>query len=316
MTAVNILRSKDFPLKEVEKLKGDHKLFVVFSTFGEREADLIYDKISLVHRKAGSLVDKIYLSHRRAGEAPERTESRAREAWDGTEVLVCNDFPVPDMASEKGKGADMRRILYHINKTSGRDIDPQKVVMIFLDADVVEEFFGTHFILGLAGAVLKGNDFAKASFWREMGRVKKYVAQPLFSSIEHPDLEKLSDLAYPLSGEVAGTLKFFNTVHFWQMYGVETGINIDASRGEYRVADVNLGRYDHEHHGDVGIQKMAFGIIRTYMKQLEDYGYLEFKKGARLSDTFKAHFVDEAGCRQPMEFDLTEIKYKPLKDIL
>ncbi len=316
MTAVNILKAKDFSLKEVKILKGNNKLFVVFSTFGEREADLIYDKISLVRREAGDLVDKIYLSHRRAGDAPERTEIRAREAWEGTEVLVCNDFPVPDMSSEKGKGADMRRILFHINKTAARSIDPQKVVILFLDADVVEEYFGVHFVLGLAGAVLKGHDFAKASFWREMGRVKKYVAQPLFSSIEHPDLEKLSDLAYPLSGEVGGSLEFFNTVHFWQMYGVETGINIDASTGNYRIADVNLGRYDHEHHGEVGIQKMAFGIIRTYMRQLQDYGYLELKKGARLSDTFKAHFVDEAGCRQPMEFDLTEEKYQPLKEIL
>lgn len=316
MSLIKNFSAHDFPLKKVAELKKDSRLFVVFSTFGEREADLIFDKISLLTKEAKSLIDKIYLSHRRAGDTPERTETRACEASPETEVIICNDYAVPDMGNEKGKGADMRRLLYHINTSTDGCVDPSCDTIVFLDADVVEEHFGTHFVLGLAGAVFSGHDFAKASFWRAMGRVKKYVAQPLFSSIEHEDLAGLRRLAYPLSGEVAGTVAFFNSVHFWQMYGVETGINIDASRGEYRIADVNLGLYDHEHHGDVGIQKMSFGIIRTYLKQLIDYGYIELKNGARLSDEFAAQFIDEEGKRQSMNFDLTEKKYDPLREVL
>ncbi len=316
MSSVNNFTASDFNLEEVRNLKGDSKLIVVFSTFGEREADLIFEKISLLQDEIGSVIDKIYLSHRRAGADSELTETRAKEAYEGTEVIICNDFSVPDMEKEKGKGADMRRLLYHINTGFARGDDPAKYTVVFLDADVVKEYFGIHFVLGLAGAVLKGYDFAKASFWREMGRVKKYVAQPLFSIIEHEDLENLRKLAYPLSGEVAGTLDFFNGVHFWQMYGVETGINIDSSIGDYKIADVNLGRYDHEHHGDVGIQKMSFGIIRTYFKQMVDYGYIELKKGAKLSDNFSAQFIDEDKSRQKMDFDLTERKYAPLWEIV
>ena len=188
--------------------------------------------------------------------------------------------------------------------------------MVFLDADVVPRHFGVHFVTGLAGAVLKGYDFAKASFWREMGRVKKYVAQPLFSVLDHPGLKSLSQLAYPLSGEVGGTVDFFNRVHFWQIYGVETGINIDASIGGYRVADVNLGLYDHEHHGDLGIQKMSFGIIRTFIRQCVDYGILELKDGTKISDIFRASYIDENAQRQEMEFNLEEKKYQPLKNII
>lgn len=314
--SITHLEASDFSIDQLEALKGNRKLFVVFSTFGEREAQLIYDKISLLKKEGGRVIDKIYLSHRRASDKKELTEIKAIEADADTEIILCNDYAVPDMNSEKGKGADMRRTLYHVNKTADFDA-PENVCMVYLDADVVPEHFGMHFVTGLASAVFKGNDFAKASFWREMGRVKKFVAQPLFSAVDHPQLKGLAEYAYPLSGEVAGTMNFFNAVHFWQIYGVETGINIDSMMMDtWQAADVNLGLYDHEHHGDLGIQKMAFGIIRTYLKQLSDYGLIEFKNGASVSDTFSASFINEKGNRDFMSFDLTEEKYQPLKDIL
>ncbi len=187
---------------------------------------------------------------------------------------------------------------------------------MFLDADVLPEYFGVHFITGLAGAVLKGADYAKGSFWRAMGRVKKYVAQPLFSAISHPSLSGLSEFSYPLSGECAGTLKFFNSVSFWQMYGVETGILIDAVSGDFTLADVNLGLYDHEHHNDINIQKMSFGIIRTFLRSLIDHGIITLNKDASLSDVFSAEYINSDGERIKLNENLNEIKYRPLAEIL
>ena len=316
MKKINYLDAKKITKEKFIELKGDRKVYVVFSTFGEREAELIYDKITLLRTEIGETIDKIFLSHRRAGEAEELTEKKAVAAYPDTDILICNNYQVPDMEKEKGKGADMRRTLYHINTLSGNGTEEDDVIIVYLDADVVPEHFGPHFVLGLAGAVMQGHDFAKASFWRAMGRVKKFVAQPLFSIIDHPSLEGLSELAYPLSGEVAGTLKFFNSVNFWQIYGVETGINIDSCIGPYSIADVNLGLYDHEHHGDAGIQKMAFGIMRTYLTQLRDYGIIELKDNAKISNVFKANYIDENAERQRMEFDLTELKYRPMAEIL
>ncbi len=306
----------DFNRKDLLHARGGRKVFVVFSTFGEREADLIYDKIVVLRRELADYIDGILVSHRRTGEAEELTERRAREAWDGVEVLVCNGFPVPDMGAERGKGADMRRALYHINNSWKKGASDSDVVVVFLDADVVPRYFGAHFVMGLSGAVLDGSDFARASFWRALGRVKKFMAQPLFSVIDHPALKRMTDYHYPLSGEVAGTLAFFNAVHFWQRYGVETGINVDTCMTGHRVADVNLGLYDHEHHADIDIQKMAFGIIRTYLMQLCDYGIITLADGASISDTFKECFIDEEGRRQRLEFELSEKKYRPLKEIL
>lgn len=305
--------STDYTLKKVTEIKRGRNLYVVFSTFGEREAELIKSKISLLREKTGDLIDKIFLSHRRVSLGEELTERMALEADPDTEIIICNNFHVPDMGDEKGKGADMRRTLFHINKNHCQEgEDP---VVVFLDADVVEEYFGEHFVLGLAGAVFEGCDFSKAGFWREMGRVKKFVAQPLFSVIDHPLLNNLRELSYPLSGEVAGSLSFFNSVNFWQMYGVETGVNIDAFMGGFKTADVNLGLYDHEHHGDVNIQKMCFGIIRTYLLKLLEYDIIDLKNDAKISHLFKAAYIDDKADRQRLDFDLTERKYQPLKEL-
>jgi hypothetical protein len=316
MITINQYQSSDFRKDEMIRIKDRRKVFVVFSTFGEREAALIYDKIRLLRSELGDFIDGILVSHRREADGEELTERKAREAWDGAGVLVCNSCRVPDMVDEMGKGADMRRALYHINTEWGVGTPVRDVVVVFLDADVMPEYFGAHFVLALSGAVLTGHDFARASFWRKLGRIKKFVAQPLFSVIDHPDLRPITDFHYPLSGEVAGTLEFFNAMHFWQRYGVETGIDIDTCMGPYRVADVNLGLYDHEHHGDLDIQKMAFGIIRTYLIQMRDYGIIRLSENAEISDTFRVSFIDEQGQRQQYEFDLDEKKYAPLNEIL
>lgn len=316
MKSIRQIESREYTLEKVKSLKNNREICVVFSTFGEREAELIHSKITLLREEAGDVVDRIVLSHRRKGDTEEKTELRAREAWDSTEIVLCNATPVPDMGPERGKGADMRRTLYRLLTGPKRPVDPSGTIVVFLDTDVLTQYFGAHFVYGLAGAVLEGHDFAKASFWRGMGRVKKFVAQPLFSSIEHPKLRDLSSMAYPLSGEVAGTLKFFSLVSFWQMYGVETGINVDTCFGDYSVADVNLGLYDHDHHADENIQKMAFGIIRTYLLQLLEYGIIELKDGAEVSDRLLASFIDDRGERKRMDYDLKEKKYRPLRDIL
>ncbi len=316
MKTVVQIESRHYTPERIKERKKEKHICVVFSTFGEREADLIHSKITLIRNEAGDIVDRIIVSHRRKGDSEEKTELRAREAWDGTEIVLCNGLSIPDMGAERGKGADMRRTLYHLLTSGDEKKRAVDTIVVFLDTDVLTQYFGTHFVFGLAGAVLDGYDFAKASFWRGMGRVKKFVAQPLFSSIDHPSLRGLSSLAYPLSGEIAGTLEFFTRVSFWQMYGVETGINIDTCFGDYRVADVNLGLYDHDHHADENIQRMAFGIIRTYLLQLVDYGIIELKQGARISDRLAASYIDDRGERREIDFDLSERKYRPLAELI
>lgn len=306
----------DFSIDELVRIKGNRKIIVVFSTFGEREADLVCDKIRLLSTLPSGFIDRIVLNHRRAGTGSDRTEAGVTSLNCGVDIIVANDLAVPDMGKEKGKGGDMRRSLYQINRGFAAGLPARDIIVVFLDADVVPEYFGAHFVTALAGAVLKGADFAKAGFWRAMGRVKKFVAQPLFSVIDHPALKALAEFSYPLAGECAATLEFLNSMSFWQIYGVETGMLVDTALGDYAVADVNLGLYDHEHHTDMNIQKMCFGIIRTYLKSLHDHGIIELKSGASFSDTFRCEYINGDGERVEVNENLQELKYRPLKDIL
>jgi hypothetical protein len=310
-------KHNDFTIDEFLRLKNDKKVLVVFSTFGEREAALIAEKIGILKKLPSGVIDKIIINHRRmVGEVSDKTESVITQLHSEVEIMVSNSISLPDMNNERGKGADMRRTLYRINMEYLNGKSTEDIIIVFLDADVVKEFFGFHFVIGLAGGVLKGADYAKGGFWRDMGRVKKFIAQPLFSAIDHPSLKLLTEFSYPLSGECAGTLSFFNSVQFWQMYGVETGMLIDASMGDYSIADINLGLYDHEHHGDMNIQKMSFGIIRTYFRSLIDYGIISLNQGAVISNIFSAEYIDSNCKRVTFKENLNEIKYQPLKNIL
>lgn len=179
----------DFTIDKITELKGNKKIYVVFSTFGEREADLVIEKVGLLKKNTGVIIDRIIINHRRTGCETDKTESGISSVYDDVDIMVSNIASVPDMGSEKGKGADMRRTLFRLNMEYLCGVTPGDVVVVFLDADVIPEYFGAHFVTGLAGAVMKGADYAKGGFWREMGRVKKYVAQPMFSSINHPSLD-------------------------------------------------------------------------------------------------------------------------------
>ena len=57
----------------------------------------------------------------------ELTEKKAREADEKVEIILCNTLAVPDMGSEKGKGADMRRSLYYINENYKKELVRQEV---------------------------------------------------------------------------------------------------------------------------------------------------------------------------------------------
>ena len=100
----------------------------------------------------------------------------------------------------------MRRALYQINREYVNGTGPDDIIIVFLDSDVVPNILwdpfrnrprGTHGITGY--------DFAKASFWRAMGRVKKFVAQPLFSLlIDHPRIAPLSRISPTRGGGISG----------------------------------------------------------------------------------------------------------------
>ena len=55
MASIKQFNANDFSIEKIKTLKENKKLYVIFSTFGTREADLIYEKISYLKDKLGSV---------------------------------------------------------------------------------------------------------------------------------------------------------------------------------------------------------------------------------------------------------------------
>jgi glucosyl-3-phosphoglycerate synthase len=319
MTDINLFDISAFPLDRLIKLKGDIAVIVVLPTLGERESDLIADKLAMLSSLTGSVVDHIFLAHRKLSpsSSPDRTEQAASAAPCPVTVINCAEVTgIPDMDMEPGKGADMRRALFEISKMPDITESCADPVVVFLDSDSDNSFFSPDYAVSLACAVLSGFDFAKAGFWRRSGRVKKFTAQPLFSVIDHPLINKLTGLSYPLSGECAARMSFFNSVHFFQKFGVETSMLIDACAGGSKIADINFGLYDHGHSGDADVQKISFGVIRAFLMRLEMMGIISFNNGARISDIFRLISIDENGTPGADELNMAEKIYEPLASLL
>lgn len=306
----------DFTIDGLAAIKGSRKLVVVFPTRGSRDVQLLADKISRIKKDLGSIVDIVIVAHRRHSEEVDEIESMISSSFNCVDLLLCNNIDVADMGKESGKGADMRRAIYHINKNIYPDVAPEDVAVCFLDSDSSSDCFSADYVTAMATPVFRGYDIARAGFSRPRGRASRFAAQPLFSMVEHPMLEGLSRFSYPLSGEIAATLAFFNDFEFMQGYGVETAMDIYSVSSGCMIADVNLGVYDHYPQDDISIQKISFSVLKCYFSRLQELGLIRFENGARLSERFMMNFIAASGERGSADFDMGERKYQPLKKIV
>ena len=62
------------------------------------------------------------------------------------------------MGDERGKGADMRRALFTINKSFAETSSRKDIVIVFLDSDVLPGYFGEHFVFDFATDGITGQD--------------------------------------------------------------------------------------------------------------------------------------------------------------
>ena len=106
-------------------------------------------------------------------------------------------------------------------------------IVVFLDADV--ENFGSHFVTGLLGPLLRLPEtmLVKGCYRRPLGdsptgggRVTELVARPVLSLL----FPELSGVVQPLAGEVAVRREALEGIELADGYGVELGMLIDISR--------------------------------------------------------------------------------------
>lgn len=195
----------------------------------------------------------------------------------GADVYEADQI-FPKLERFKGKGENLWKALF---VTKGD-------IIVYLDADIKN--IHHRFAYALVGPLLLYDHikYTKAFYDRPIaigknkvrptggGRVTELVIRPLFSLF----FPELTQIIQPLSGEYAGFREVFEKIPFPIGYGVETSIILDICEnwGLDVIAQVDLERRVHRNQDTKALGKMAFVILNTFFKRIENQAIIHLKK--------------------------------------
>lgn len=256
-------------IAELVRLKKERgvSISLCFPTLNEeatiaKEIVVVRSELQLRH----PLIDEIVVID---SGSTDQTLAVAREygasTWRADEIL-------PGLPAYRGKGENLWKALYVLKGD----------IVLYIDADIKN--IHPRFIYGLVGPLLAREDvrFTKAFYQRPIaldpknlvpaggGRVTELVIRPLFS-LFFPDLAQVMQ---PLSGEYAAYRDVLEAIPFPIGYGVETAMLIDIYKkwGMGVIAQVDLDKRVHRNQSTTALGRMAFGIIKTFLGKLKEYG--------------------------------------------
>ncbi len=235
----------------------------------------------------------------------------------GANVHAANDI-LPNLPVFKGKGENLWKALY----VAKGDI------IIYLDADITN--IHHRFAYALLGPLLMYDHikYVKAFYDRPLagedarirptggGRVTELVIRPVFS-LFYPEL---TQILQPLSGEYAAFRDILETIPFPIGYGIETSLILDIydKWGIDVIAQVDLDKRVHRNQDTKALGKMAFVIMKTFLKRIENYGLVEIRQKVynKLIQYQKVpgHYQEELFCieghERPPIIDIPEYRQK------
>ena len=187
----------------------------------------------------------------------------------GAEVYTAGDI-LPHLEPFRGKGENLWKAIYQLKGD----------IIVYIDADIKN--IHPRFVYGLLGPLIKRKEvkYVKAFYDRPLafsadairpsggGRVTEILIRPLFS-IFFPEL---TAVIQPLSGEYAVRREVLEQIPFPIGYGVETSHLIDVYNlfGMSAFAQTDLDQRVHRNQETRDLGKMAFGILQTFLRRLEN----------------------------------------------
>jgi phosphoserine phosphatase len=113
-------------------------------------------------------------------------------------------------------------------------------------------------------------DFVKARFGRGGGRVTELTAKPMLRVF----FPELAHFGQPLGGIVAARRSLLTQLRFEDGYGVDIGLLLDAWRAGARLAEVDIGRIEHDSQPLHDLTSMANEVARVIYSRARDLGRL------------------------------------------
>lgn len=124
-------------------------------------------------------------------------------------------------------------------------------------------------------------DFVKARFGRGGGRVTELTAKPMLKVF----FPELAGFAQPLGGVIAARVALLETLVFEDGYGVDIGLLIDAHRAGARLAEVDIGRLEHDSQPLHDLTAMANEVSRVIYLRARQAGRLHMEQIAAMYET-------------------------------
>ncbi len=188
----------------------------------------------------------------------------------GADTYLASEI-LPQYGSCRGKGENLWKAIHQLRGD----------IICYVDADIKN--IHSKFASALVAPLIYRPEiqYVKAFYDRPLafsddirpsggGRVTEILVRPLFSMF----FPELTALIQPLSGEYAVRREVLERLPFPVGYGVETSHLIDVYRegGLDAFAQVDLDNRVHRNRSTNDLGRMAFGILRSFMKRLRDYG--------------------------------------------
>ncbi len=233
----------------------------------------------------------------------------------GAQVHLADDI-LPGQERYRGKGENLWKAL----------LITEGDIIVYLDADIKN--IHHRFAYGLIGPLLVYDHirYTKAFYDRPIatgkskirptggGRVTELVIRPMFSLF----FPELTQILQPLSGEYAGYRDIFENIPFPIGYGVETSMILDICEkwGLDVVAQVDLERRVHRNQDTKALGRMAFVVLKTFLKRIERLGIVEFKQDLYdqmiqynlVKNEIVPDIVEMAGVERPPMIEIPEYR--------
>ncbi|MCB6183951.1 HAD-IB family phosphatase [Leeia sp. TBRC 13508] len=176
---------------------------------------------------------------------------------DATAIRAKENGAYVITSSLLGKGASMADGLAHAHFD----------LILYLDGDLAGLKDGL--IEQLLYPLLIGSaDFVKAAFGRAGGRVTELTAKPLIRTF----FPELAHYKQPLGGIIAARRSVLETLKFEDDYGVDVGLLLDASLKNVKIAEVEIGRIEHDSQSLENLSRMADQVSRTIFRYAQEAG--------------------------------------------
>ena len=197
------------------------------------------------------------------------------------ELLWCDGPRVNDLLADagldgdRGKGRDVWLAI-------GRAADSEFVVVHDADTTTYNESFVRRLLFPLG----RGYEFSKGYYARvEDGRLYGRLFRLFYVHLvralldAHPEafLRYLDSFRYALAGEFAATAATARRIRMPRQWGLEVGTLGDAFdvAGAAGTAQVDLGRYEHDHRGvggSAGLSAMSRSVGETLLRSVAEHG--------------------------------------------